>query len=135
MQIDGETFSEMIVFQVTSWQPEDLHPLPDWGRLPRQLHPWSAVYLGRNKVRLAFESPEDLWVRLDIEPTAETPLELGVPDVQSADSSVGRILWSAHSEYGWPERAVWDDGSYRYDFSVLLQGAGPDAWSWDDLLT
>lgn len=132
-QIDGEGFSETIVFQIVPGHPTDILPLPAAANLPRQLSVTSAVPLGDGGVRVALTGASYLVLRLDVAPSAATPPTLAGPNIQRTASGAGPVVWRADPAMsGRPQEAVWDDGRRRYHLTVL--DGDPGAWSADDLL-
>ncbi|MGH2531951.1 MAG: hypothetical protein ACRDJW_06545 [Thermomicrobiales bacterium] len=136
-QVDGQDFSEVIIFQAIEERPEELTPVPKWesGRkpLPRDLNVVSGVRLSSEQVRLALLGPRHLVVRLDVTQTQTEPLNLPGQDRQSLETKAAVVHWAAHPEHGWPTVATWDDDRHRYRLEVL--DADPDAWSEEDLVT
>jgi len=130
-QIDGTTFSEVIVFQAVRERPADLTPVPALGSLPRELSVTSALPLGASRVRLALSGADRLEVRVDVAPSQAAPLALQGPGVQQLATPVGPVLWRPDPRLGGPGIAVWDDGPRRYQLDVLDGQAG--AWTVADL--
>lgn len=131
-QVDGEGFSETIVFQVLPGRPSDLLPLPAGQNLPRQLYVTSVVPLGDGQVRVALTGANYLVLRLDVAPAGAPSPALDGPNVQRTDSSAGPVVWRADRGSGRPQEATWDDGQQRYHLTVL--DGDPGAWTGDDLL-
>lgn len=132
-QVDGEGFSQTIVFQVVSGRPEDLLPLPPFTSLPRQLSVTSALPLGPGQVRLALTGANYLVLRIDVEPTSAAPLALTGPNVRRGESAAGSVVWQPNPQSGAPQIATWDDGRHRYQLTRLDGDAS--AWAESDLLT
>lgn len=132
-QIDGESFSETIVFQIVPGRPADLLPLPAATSLPRQLSVTSAIPLGDGGVRVALTGANYLVLRLDVSPSVVMPPTLADPNIQRTDSGAGPVVWRADpANAGRPQEAIWDDGRRGYHLTVL--DGDPGAWSADDLL-
>jgi hypothetical protein len=135
-QVDGQDFSEVMVFQAVKERPEELTPVPEWedgkNPLPRDLVVYSGVRTGPAEVRLALFGPKSFWLRLDVGPTQDAPLALPARDQHHLETAAGIVLWEADTEEGWPRAATWDDGQRRYRLEVL-DGDRND-WSKADLV-
>ena len=141
-QVDGEDFSDVIVFQAVKERPGELTPLPAWENgptpLPHLLVVHSGVRLADGQVRLALGSGlpgAALMVRLDVGPSQDdAPPALSGREGERRKTAVGTftVLWAADPNYGWPREAAWDDGQRRYRLEVL--DGDQDDWSEADMV-
>jgi hypothetical protein len=126
LQADGPTWQTQLVFEVVSESIALLAAGITSVRLPAELRIVSAVRDGPHAVRLGLVGPT-LVARLSI--------SVGGPGVPLLDTEARcrvepdhvDLCWEPHPLWGWPQVAVWDDGTRHYQLVVL--GGDSNAWT------
>lgn len=106
--------------------------IPDDTPLPRGLRLNSTTQTGGGRERIVLTGNGSLVVQLDISESSNRDLALSRNHSRISETGVGSIVWQAHPDYGWPQIALWDDGHFRFQLSIL--NGGPDGWSLNDLV-
>ena len=114
--------------------PSPTLDLPPVLSLPSGTFTRSSQHQENGAVRAIYVGPGTRVVQITVLPSSNQPLDLPGPDVQVLRTTAGDVQWSSgDTAESWPRLALWDDGRYRYDLSVLT--APPNGWTLADLST